>query len=387
MLAAAQSAFGDEEEDDPDTLSTHVEEELPKHLPSWAVSRDQDPKDELLASLEQVSRDEESEDPATNSIPIDGADDPSARDAIQEDTVLSSPVEDIAQALAQLDATVDDAPTDQSEGSTDGNKERPVVDTSDILPETSGHPEAQMDGSSPGDETGDDTIQDGVPEDDRAVDEVGDGAGDASVVEDISAQDGTTEDAAKEEEGARPDRSPSPFEPTPASSLADLADAAAADDIIDDSTEKRQPIEVAVHTDQDPRERAAENPWNAGDGPIDSIDDGMDVPISTLPVPAVYQELRDLPPEVEERAVDRPSSALADTTDRDVILGDEWEQSAQGWVEAEDGSTAWRPIVTTSDALSGWSIETYLGVVTGDVTLHDADGAGALASARRDATE
>ena len=43
--------------------------------------------------------------------------------------------------------------------------------------------------------------------------------------------------------------------------------------------------------------------------------------------------------------------------------------------------------MTTSDALSGWSIETYLGVVTGDVTLHDADGAGALASARRDATE
>ena len=362
MLAAAQSVFGDEEEGDPDTLSTHVEEELPKHLPSWAVSRDQDPKDELLASLEQVSRDEESEDPATNSMPIDGADDPSAREAIQEDTVLSAPVEDIAQALAQLDATVDDAPTDQSEGSTDGNEERPVVDSSDTLPETSDHPEAQMDGGSPGDETRDDTIQGGVPEDDRAVDEVGDGAGDASVVEDVSAQDGAsedgaTEDGAKEEEGARPDRSLSPFE-TPASSLADLADAAAADDMIDDSTETRQPIEVEVHTDQDPREWAAENPWNAGDGPIDSIDDGMGVPISTLPVPAVYQELRDLPPEVEERAVDGPSFALADTTDRDVTWGDEWEQSAQGWVEAEDGSTAWRPIVTTSDALSGWSIET-----------------------------
>ena len=327
MLAAAQSVFGDEEEDDPDTLPTHVKEELPEHLPSWAVSRDHDPKDELLASLEQVSRDEESENPATNSMPIDGADDPSARETIQEDAVLSAPVEDIAQALAQLDATVDDAPTDQSEGSTDGDEERPVVDTSDILPETSDHPEAPMDGGSPGDETGDDTIQDGKPEDDRAVDEVGDGAGDASVVEDVSAQAGATEDGATEdgakEEGASPDRLPSPFEPTPASSLVDLADAAAADDMIDDSTHTHQLIEVEVHTDEDPREWAAENPWNAGDGPIDSIDDGMDVPIFTLPVPAVYQELRDLPPEVEERAVDRPPFALADTTDRDVTWGDE----------------------------------------------------------------
>ena len=47
------------------------------------------------------------------------------------------------------------------------------------------------------------------------------------------------------------------------------------------------------------------------------IGDGMDVPISTLPVPSVYQELEDLPPTVG----DRSSFALADTTHGNAKLG------------------------------------------------------------------
>ena len=111
------------------------------------------------------------------------------------------------------------------------------------------------------------------------------------------------------------------------------------------------------------------------------IEDGMDVPISTLPVPSVYQELEDLPPTVG----DRSSFALADTTHGNANWGDRWEESAQGWIESEDGSTAWRPIVTTSSRLSGWLIETYLGVVVGDCSLSGA--ASELGSARAAALE
>lgn len=107
-------------------------------------------------------------------------------------------------------------------------------------------------------------------------------------------------------------------------------------------------------------------------------EDAIDVPISTLPTPSVYQELEDLPPTVEE-------SAFALSTEGDVAWGARWDESAQGWIETEDGKTAWRPIITTGATVAGWKIETYLGVVTGDAVISGDVEAADLVAARDDA--
>ena len=118
-------------------------------------------------------------------------------------------------------------------------------------------------------------------------------------------------------------------------------------------------------------------PWLAPDEG-GATEDAMDVPISTLPVPAVYQELEDLPPTPGPV----PEFAFADGPQPD--WGTHWEQSVQGWVEAPNGSTSWRAITSTSDSLSGWVIETYLGVVVGDSTVDTVE-ASAIGAAREEA--
>ena len=111
--------------------------------------------------------------------------------------------------------------------------------------------------------------------------------------------------------------------------------------------------------------------------------DPMNAPLSTLPVPAVYKELEELPPQPSEG----PGFSLADVASTsDARWGERWEESAQGWIETPDGSTAWRPIVTTSETLESWSVETYLGIVTGDSSV-DAGDADSLPAARTDALE
>ena len=52
-----------------------------------------------------------------------------------------------------------------------------------------------------------------------------------------------------------------------------------------------------------------------------------------------------------------------------IEWGSRWQESAQGWVEDDQGRSTWRPIVTTSPLLSEWQIDTYLGVVSADVVL------------------
>ncbi len=54
--------------------------------------------------------------------------------------------------------------------------------------------------------------------------------------------------------------------------------------------------------------------------------------------------------------------------------GARWRESAQGWVEETDGRSTWRPIVTTSPILSEWEVDTYLGIVTGDIGFTPEEG-------------
>jgi uncharacterized protein YbjQ (UPF0145 family) len=62
-----------------------------------------------------------------------------------------------------------------------------------------------------------------------------------------------------------------------------------------------------------------------------------------------------------------PESAAGDTAP--IEWGSRWQESAQGWVEDDQGRSTWRPIITTSPLLSEWQIDTYLGVVAADMIL------------------
>lgn len=45
--------------------------------------------------------------------------------------------------------------------------------------------------------------------------------------------------------------------------------------------------------------------------------------------------------------------------------GARWDESAQGWIGPEG---TWRPIITTTSDFDDWSIETYLGLVSGEAS-------------------
>ena len=125
----------------------------------------------------------------------------------------------------------------------------------------------------------------------------------------------------------------------------------------------------------------SEDPWGLTDDIPDEAEDAIHVPISSLPVPSIFQELEDLPPTADERAaevahVDGPAA------EGGAQWGERWEGSVQGWIETDGGETVWRPIISTADTLSSWDIETYLGVVTGDAPIDAGDGVEGLAAAR-----
>ena len=80
----------------------------------------------------------------------------------------------------------------------------------------------------------------------------------------------------------------------------------------------------------------------------------------------VVFDLRDGSPEPHTPAV-RPS------TGPDYGLGQRWGSSwrdaAQGWVSGNDGRPVWRPVVSTTEHLSSWEVDTYLGIVTAEVAV------------------
>ncbi len=52
--------------------------------------------------------------------------------------------------------------------------------------------------------------------------------------------------------------------------------------------------------------------------------------------------------------------------------GASWRDAAQGWVSTGHGDPVWRPVVTTTDQLATWDVDTYLGVVTAEVAVEAA---------------
>jgi uncharacterized protein YbjQ (UPF0145 family) len=49
--------------------------------------------------------------------------------------------------------------------------------------------------------------------------------------------------------------------------------------------------------------------------------------------------------------------------------GSKWTDASQGWVTLPSGQSVWRPVVTTTESLPQWDIDTYLGVVTAEVAV------------------
>jgi uncharacterized protein YbjQ (UPF0145 family) len=96
------------------------------------------------------------------------------------------------------------------------------------------------------------------------------------------------------------------------------------------------------------------------------------------------------PPTPESLVSDlRPSSGYGGPGPRtdgpDYGLGPEWGSTwrwtKQGWVDREDDLPVWRPIVATTDELSNWVVDSYLGIVTGDAAMRDAGDARTLGDA------
>ena len=50
-------------------------------------------------------------------------------------------------------------------------------------------------------------------------------------------------------------------------------------------------------------------------------------------------------------------------------FGSTWSSTVRGWVIDDLGNTVWRPIVTTTDMVPNWEIDSTLGMVTGEATL------------------
>jgi uncharacterized protein YbjQ (UPF0145 family) len=79
--------------------------------------------------------------------------------------------------------------------------------------------------------------------------------------------------------------------------------------------------------------------------------------------PAAYTELAASLGGTEPREEAASSMAPA------VEWGALWRESAQGWVEDDEGGATWRPIVATTPLLSDWEVDTYLGVVAGETAI------------------
>lgn len=368
MLAAAQSAF--RPEDSQETPPAAPDEDLPDDLPSWAVSDDADSTDEVFSAFGSLGSDDRTGRPAA--IPADDQsptpDEPPAVDANQPDQeVVDGPgLEDAAAPGAQ-------ALTDDSSAAT--------VDPVEL--DASQFPEdlAELPEDAPADDIADALSQLGEDADDGSVESLGDqdaGHADQDEGDLLSIDDAHT---------------PVPEEPVDAS--VDLAssspmilfgDVEAADEpgpeevevASDHETSAADPPAPATAEDDDAV--TSDDPWGEGGGAGPTSEDSIDVPISSLPVPSIYQDLEHLPPIITDHPV---ADARAASPPAHSDTGSErWDESVQGWIENDDGEPAWRPIISTAESLSPWTIETYLGIVTGDASVEPAGDIDGLAAAR-----
>ncbi len=126
--------------------------------------------------------------------------------------------------------------------------------------------------------------------------------------------------------------------------------------VVDETPEHEEPIlpepadtEAPIDVLAESEEPVTSQPSETAPAPFDATPDAggsapEERPIETAPEP-------------------EPDAAPA------IEWGSRWQESAQGWVEDDQGRSTWRPIVTTSPLLSEWQIDTYLGVVSADVVL------------------
>lgn len=138
--------------------------------------------------------------------------------------------------------------------------------------------------------------------------------------------------------------------------------------VADPFTDDGSTDEPSGGEDTDPLGAEEESP-EPSESPVDFEDDDL------------VEVLEEDEPTVDDEAVDHEDEGSVPVAAPVADWGSKWEESQQGWVDGE-----WRPIIATSDSLSAWAVDVYLGVVVGDVVAAESD-VEALASARAEAEE
>ncbi|MBT8198819.1 MAG: YbjQ family protein [Acidimicrobiia bacterium] len=94
---------------------------------------------------------------------------------------------------------------------------------------------------------------------------------------------------------------------------------------------------------------------------------------SPLPLPGPLPASGEDPIHVIVDVTPRARDELATVDSAHYGMGDrwgtQWQGSAQGWVGATREDAVWRPVVSTTQELSRWVVDTYLGVVTAEVAI------------------
>lgn len=142
------------------------------------------------------------------------------------------------------------------------------------------------------------------------------------------------------------------------------------DDFAGDSLAGFEPEVLVADESPEPDKPVVPEPTDAG-ALIDAFAESEELVMSQPPDAGTAKfdaapDPGDFAPEetsVETAPEPEPDAAAA------IEWGSRWQESAQGWVEDDQGRSTWRPIVTTSPLLSEWQIDTYLGVVSADVVL------------------
>ncbi|MFQ5555482.1 MAG: heavy metal-binding domain-containing protein [Acidimicrobiia bacterium] len=91
-----------------------------------------------------------------------------------------------------------------------------------------------------------------------------------------------------------------------------------------------------------------------------------DVEHRTAPDRHVVFDLRHPAPDPHPPATRQPAASDYGLGQR---WGSSWRDAAQGWVSGNDGRPVWRPVVSTTEHLASWDVDTYLGIVTAEVAV------------------
>lgn len=157
----------------------------------------------------------------------------------------------------------------------------------------------------------------------------------------------------------------------PESAPEEVGDLEAAD-LVEDEIDTQDLTDIAEDEPEGPGVEAYSVDFNSTEADAFVTAEPAAVEEPAMPIEAIAEAA----PAFDSPAVPAPEEAFAESTavpaaseTAPIEWGSRWQESAQGWVEDEQGRSTWRPIVTTSPILSEWQIDTYLGVVAADVVL------------------